>query len=59
MYQSEKDIYDKEQRELDEGLDDNEESIETKANLAKGDGKKMNEFRDRIATEMWQDYIQG
>ena len=59
MYQSEEDIYDREQGELDEGLDDNEESVETIANLAKGDGRKMNEFCDRIATEMWQDYVQG
>lgn len=59
MYQSEEDIYDREQGELDERLDDDEEIVETNPNLAKGDGRKMNEFRDRIATEMWQDYVQG
>lgn len=59
MYQSEENIYDREQGELDEGLDDDEESVETRINLAKGDVKNMNEFRDRMTTEMWQDYLKG
>lgn len=33
-----------------------EERIQTAANHSKGDGKKMNAFRERIAQEMWQDY---
>lgn len=57
MYQSEEDIYDREQGELDEGLDDDEESVETRINLAKGDVKNMCEFRDRMTTEMWQNYV--
>lgn len=57
MYQSEEDIYDREKGELDEGLDDDEESVETRINLAKGDVKNMYEFRDRITTEIWQNYV--
>lgn len=48
MYQLEEDIYNTEQWELDEGLDDDEESVETRANLAKRDRRKMNEFCNRI-----------
>lgn len=57
IYQSEEDIYDREKGELDEGLDDDEESVETRVNLAKGDVRNMNEFCDRTTTEIWQDYV--
>lgn len=57
MYQSEEDIYDRQQGELDEGLDDDEESVEIRINLAKGDLKNMYEFLDRMTTEMWQNYV--
>lgn len=52
-------MYDREelQAEKEDRERDNEEDIETRANLAKGDGKKMNEYRDKIAEEMWADYI--
>ena len=33
--------------------------METKANSAKGDGRRMNKFRDKMAEEIWQDYIRG
>lgn len=53
IYQSKENIYNREQEKLDERLNNNEKSIETKVNLVKGDRKKINEFCDRIATEMW------
>ena len=59
IYQSEEDISDREQGELDEGPDNNEESVETRVNLTKEDIKNMNEFHDRMTTEIWQDYVQG
>lgn len=59
MNQSKEDIFNKEQVWSDEKLGNNRDNIETKANLAKEDGRKMNEFCDKIAEEMWQDYVQG
>ena len=59
MYQSEEDIYDTEQGKLDEGLDNNEESVETRVNLTKEDVKNMNEFHDRMTIKIWQGYVQG
>lgn len=58
-HQSQEDIYDRKQihAEREDQQRDNEDYIETRANLTKGDGKKMNEFRDKMAEEMWQDYI--
>lgn len=58
MYQSKENIYNRDQRELDEELDNDEGNIETRTNVAKRDRRKMNEFCDRIVIEMWQDYIQ-
>lgn len=52
IYQSEEDIYDRKQGELDEELDNNEKSVKTKAILVKGNRRKMNEFCNRIATKM-------
>ncbi len=57
IYQLKEGIYDRKQRELGERLNDNEKSIKTRTNLAKGNRRKMNEFCDKIATKMWQDYI--
>lgn len=57
MYQSEEDIYNREQKKPDKRQDDDEESVEIRANLTKRDKRKMNEFRDRIATKICQDYI--
>lgn len=59
MYQLEENIYDRKQENLDKRLENNKKSVEIRANLAKEDEKKMNEFYDRIVTEMWQNYIQG
>lgn len=33
-----------------------EEGLQTDANTSKGDGKKMNAFREEIAKAMWEDY---
>lgn len=57
MYQFKEDIYDKKQRELDKQLDDNEKKVETRVNLARKDGRKINEFYNRIAIKKWQDYV--
>ena len=45
------------QKRRDDRFKGDETGIETRANSAKGDGRKMNEFRDKMAEEMGQDYI--
>lgn len=52
IYQSKEKIDNRKQKELDERLNNNKESIETKANLAKRDRRKINEFRNKITSEM-------
>lgn len=64
-HQLQEEIYDREQRLAEREnalraaseLDPLEDG--TRANTAKGDGRRMNEFRDKIAEQMWQDYIRG
>lgn len=51
------DIYNGEQEKLNEKFDSNEKSVETRVNLAKRDGRKINKFCDKIVSKMWQDYI--
>lgn len=53
-HQSQEDMYNREelQAEREDRERDNEEDIKTRANLAKRDGKKMNEYRDKMAEEM-------
>lgn len=53
MYDREKKLAEREDRERDSKSD-----IEIRTNLAKGDGKKMNKYQEKIAEQMWQDYIQ-
>lgn len=36
-----------------------EEDVGTRANIAKEDGRRMNEFGDKSAEQMWQDYTRG
>lgn len=52
-------MYDREQvqAESDDKFEGDRIGMETKANFAKRDGRKMNEFCDRMTKKMWQDYI--
>ena len=54
-------MYDREQiqAERDDRFEKDGIDMETRANFAKGDGRRMNEFRDKMAKEIWQDYICG
>ena len=54
-------MYDREQvqAERDDRFERDRISMETRANSAKGDGRRMNEFCDRMVEEMWQDYIRS
>lgn len=58
-YQFYEDIYDREelQVEREHKEKDNEKDIKTKANLVKGDRKKMNEYQDKMAEKRWTKYI--
>lgn len=38
------------------GDNNGEEGLQTDANTSKGDGKKMNAFREETAKAMWEDY---
>lgn len=63
-HQLQEDIYDREEElaEKERGSSSEnvlEEDINTHANTSKGDGKRMNEFRDKLAEQMWQDYMRG
>lgn len=58
------DLFDLEQQQAEDRerpnshMDDNngeEEGLQTDANASKGDGKKMNAFREEIAKAMWED----
>ena len=58
-HQSQDNMYDREQvqAERDDRFEGDKIGIETRANSAKGDEKKMNKSCDRMAEKMCQDYI--
>lgn len=63
-HQLQEDIYDWEEElaEKEKGSSSAnmlEENVNTHANTSKGDGKRINEFRDKLVEQMWQDYIRG
>lgn len=63
-HQLQEDIYDRKEelaeKEKGSSLENVlEEDINTLANTSKEDGKQINEFHDKLAERMWQDYIRG
>ena len=54
-------MYDREQiqAERDDSFERDGIGMETRANSAKRVGRRMNEFCDKMAEEMWQEYIRG